>query len=145
MEMRLTSENSAAEALQGDGAPVVSLQPSAFQYEDTPEIPSWEAFMVILQSLTVDERRVVETLWMEGRPLSYADLRILTGKRTVHAIKKHIHNLQAKGFPLTFFREGNGCKRYYLTKAVSTFLEKLSPPQKASKRKRKATVKNRGH
>jgi len=60
---------------------------------------------VIVGSLTIDERKVVETLWMEQRPLSYADLRILSGKRTVHAVKKHVHILPSLNSRNAFLKD----------------------------------------
>jgi len=151
-ESRLAVDSSAVSCFEGSVArkkPVMPQHstPSALQYSDAAEsvFPSGEAFLVIVGSLTTDERKLVETLWREQRPLSYADLRILTGKKTVHAVKKHIHNLQAKGFPLTSVRGANGCKRYYLPKAVDALLEKLIDLRKAKNKKVPRPVKNRGH
>jgi len=148
MEAGLVTEGLPIESFQAEKAKRKPLIPQAFipeALQSESVLPSWEAFLVIVGSLTIDERKVVETLWMEQRPLSYADLRILSGKRTVHAVKKHVHNLQAKGFPLTYVRGANGCKRYYLHKAVYAFLDKLTASRKAKNKKVSRPVKNRGH
>jgi len=105
---------------------------------------SFAAFCVIVASLTTDERKIVEALFAEVRPFSYADLRALLGKRTIHAIKKHIHNMQAKGFILVAHRESNGQKFYTLDKNVRSYLEKQSDKHR-TKVTRKQPVKNRGH
>jgi hypothetical protein len=150
-ESRLAVDSSAVSCFDGSDATEKPVMPqhstsSAFPYSDADSVsPSWEAFLVIVGSLTIDERKVVETLWMEQRPLSYADLRILSGKKTVHAVKKHVHNLQAKGFPLTYVRGANGCKRYYLPKAVYALLDRLADRRKTKNQKVVRPVRNRGH